>query len=47
VINGLNEHHEATKYWSEEGLRVISHVAHSPSIDVGVAAERFAEARPL
>ncbi|KAF8327470.1 uncharacterized protein EI90DRAFT_3224556 [Cantharellus anzutake] len=41
VIEALNHFHD--KYWSEESLRVIGHVAYSPPITVGAGAERYTE----
>jgi hypothetical protein len=44
MIDALNQFHdEATKYWSEESLRIIGHVAYSPPITVGAGAERYTE----
>ena len=44
AIGALNQFHDkATKYWSEESLRVIGHVAYSPPITVGAGAEHYTE----
>ncbi|KAF8326997.1 uncharacterized protein EI90DRAFT_3226658 [Cantharellus anzutake] len=44
TIEALNHFHDkATKYWSEESLRVLGHVAYSPPITVGAGAKRYTE----
>jgi hypothetical protein len=44
AIKALNQfHNQATKYWSEESLRVIGHVAYSPPITVGASSKCYTE----
>jgi hypothetical protein len=44
AIKAFNRFHdEATKHWSEEGQRVLGHVAYSPPITVGTGAEEYTE----
>jgi len=44
VIKAVNQFHdEITRHWSEEGQRVLGHVAYSPPITVGTGAESYTE----
>ena len=44
AIKTLNQFHdEVKKYWSEEGQRVLGHVAYSPPITVGTGNGRYTE----
>lgn len=44
AIEAINQFHDVTtKYWSEEGQRVLGHVAYSPPITVGTGAEGHIE----
>ena len=44
AIKTLNQFHdEVKKYWSEEGQRVLDHVAYSPPITVGTGNGRYTE----
>ena len=44
AIKAINQFHdEITKYWSEEGQRVLGHIAYSPPITVGTGAESYTE----
>ncbi|KAL4066316.1 hypothetical protein V8B97DRAFT_1980589 [Scleroderma yunnanense] len=44
AIKSLNQFHDkTTKYWSEEGQRILGHVIYSPPITVGTGAECYTE----
>ena len=44
ATKAINQFHdEITKYWCEEGQRVLGHIAYSPPITVGTGAESYTE----